>query len=226
VEENSAIWYEFFPHLEVVGTRILHPLDDLFQGRSHVRVLRALGDMPEGFEASTREVARRAGVSHPTASAVLDALREQGVVTVRRTPRADEYRVNPLHVLWEQVAPLLRWERRVGDEASAFIADRLAELAPWVSAAYLFGSSVRGDADPGSDLDVGVICPQARVSDTEDAMEEIGERTAERFGNRVSAIVGSRPIEELSRGGRPGSRLWKAIAEEGIPLIAAGAVLT
>jgi predicted nucleotidyltransferase len=204
--------------------RFSHPLDDLFRVRSSVKVLRALGDMPEGFEASTRELARRAGVSHPTASAVLEALRQQGVVHVRRTSRADEYRVNPGHVLWDQVAPLLRWERHARDVVVAFVADQIAQHAPWVSAAYLFGSVVRADMDPDSDIDVAVICSSARVPDTEDAMEAIGERTAERFGNRVNAIVGTRPAEELSRGGRPGSGLWKVIAEDGVPLIATGAV--
>jgi predicted nucleotidyltransferase len=208
--------------------RFSQPLDDLFQGRSHVKVLRALADMPEGLEASTREVGRRAGVSHPTASGVLETLRQQGVVHVRRTARADEYRVNRGHALWDQLAPILRWERHARDEVAAFVADQIADQiagkAPWVSAAYLFGSVVSGDTDPGSDIDVAVICSPARVADTEDAMEAIGERTAERFGNRVNAIVGTRPVGELARGGRSGSGLWKAIAEDGIPLISPSAV--
>jgi predicted nucleotidyltransferase len=204
--------------------RFSQPLDDLFQGRSHMKLLRALADMPEGMEASTREVARRAGVSHPTASAVLETLRQQGVVHVRRTARADEYRVNTGHVLWDQLAPILRWERHARDEVIAFVTDQIADQAPWVSAAYLFGSVVSGDMEPGSDIDVAVICPSARVADTEDAMDAIGKRTAERFGNRVNAIVGTRPVEELARGGRSGSGLWKAIAEEGIPLTLPSAV--
>ena len=204
--------------------RFSQPLDDLFQGKSHVKVLRALANMPEGLEASTREVGRRAGVSHPTASGVLEALRQQGVVHVRRTARADEHRVNRGHALWDQIVPLLRWERQARDEVVAFVADQVADRAPWVSAAYLFGSVVSGDTDPGSDIDVAVICPSARVADTEEAMEAIGERTAERFGNRVNAIVGTRPVEELARGGRSGSGLWKAIAQDGIPLISPSAV--
>lgn len=184
-----------------------------------MKVLRALGELPEGLEASVREVARRSGVSHPTASGVLEGLREQGLVRVRRTPRADEYRVNPDHVLWEQLAALFRWEGGVQAELVRFVADEIGDGAPWVSAAYLFGSSVRGDMDPGSDIDIAVICASDRVADTEDALEAVADRAAARFGNRVNAIVGTRPIDELARGGRAGSGLWKAIARAGIPLI-------
>jgi len=199
--------------------RFSHPLDDVFQGRSHVKVLRALDSLPEGLEVSTREVARRAGVSHPTASGVLEALRRQGVVHVRRTPRADEYRVNPEHVLWSKVRPVLRWERQVRDEVVAFLADQIGKTASWVSAAYLFGSAARDDMAPDSDIDIAVICPGNRVSSTERAMEAMAEIAAVRFGNRVSAIVGSRPIAELARAGRSGHGLWSRIADEGIPLI-------
>jgi len=54
--------------------RLDRPLDDLFERGSHVRVLRALHELPDGFRTSARELARRASVSHPTASRVLAAL--------------------------------------------------------------------------------------------------------------------------------------------------------
>ena len=200
--------------------RFSNPLDDLFQSRSHVKVLRALSAIPEGLEVSIREVARRAGVSHPTASGVLEAFRQQGVVHVTRTPWADEIRVNARHVLWSHVLPVLRWERGLKDELVTFLADEISAHAPWASGAYLFGSSSRDDMEPGSDIDVAVTCQKERVAETKGVMDAIAERTAERFGNRLSAIVGSRPVETAKRSGQPGSGLWKQIANEGIPLLA------
>jgi len=199
--------------------RFAQPLDDAFQSRSYVKVLRALHAIPEGVDVSTREVARRAGVTHPTASGVLEQFRRQGVVRVRRTVWADEYRVNPEHVLWGQVRSLLRWERRVREDLLAFLTSEIVERAPWVTAAYVFGSVARGDMQPDSDIDVALICPRNRTATAKKAMESLGERTVERFGNPVSAVVGSRPIAELSERGRPGYRLWRMIAKEGIRLI-------
>jgi DNA-binding transcriptional ArsR family regulator len=143
--------------------RLSHPLDDLFQNRSHVKVLRALHAVPEGVEVSTREVARRAGITHPTASGVLEDLRTQGVIHVRRTVWADQYRVNPEHVLWQKIRPLLKWERRLPEEVKSFLVDEIRERTPWITNAYLFGSGAGVDNRPDIDIDVAVICPRNRV---------------------------------------------------------------
>lgn len=201
--------------------RFAEPLDDLLQSRSYVRILRALHGVPEGVDVSTREIARRAGVTHPTAAGVLEQLRRQGIVRVRRTVWADEYRVNPEHELWRQVRPLFRWERRLHKDLLAFLATEIGERTPWVTAAYLFGSAARDDMQPDSDIDVAVICPKNRAASTKKGMESLAEGTAERFGNRLSAVVGTRPIAELSERGQPGYRLWRTIAKEGIRLIPA-----
>lgn len=201
--------------------RFAQPLDDLFQSRSYVKVLRALHAIPEGVDMSTREVARRAGVTHPTASGVLESLRRQGIVHVRRTMWADEYRVNPQHVLWGKARSVFGWERRFRDELAAFLVDEIGQRAPWVTAAYLFGSAARDDMQPDSDIDLALICPRNRVASTKKTMASLAEDTVQRYGNRLSAVIGSRPIAELSARGQPGFRLWRTIAKEGIPLIPA-----
>jgi hypothetical protein len=47
-------------------------LDDLLRTRTHVRVARALFRLPQGFAASGREIARRAGVDNKLAQAALE----------------------------------------------------------------------------------------------------------------------------------------------------------
>lgn len=200
--------------------RLDRPLDDLFPSGSHVKVLRALAAVPEGIGFSTREVARRAGISHPTASNVLERLRRQGIVAVRRTPWADEFAVNPEHVLWKRIRPLLRWDRRARDEVVRALADGIGRHAPWVKAAWLFGSAAREEMQPDSDLDVALIVPKALIARTKEAMEALAEEASLAFGNRLNSLIGSRPIEQLIKSGSPGYRLWRDIAREGIPLIA------
>jgi predicted nucleotidyltransferase len=168
---------------------------------------------------SIREIARRAGVSHPTASTVLESLRKQGLVHVRRTLLANEYRLNDDHVL---VAPLRRfliWEGDLRPRVKAFLAEAIQKGAPWVSAAYLFGSAVRDDMTPGSDLDVALICPRSKVQRLQRLMDGLGEETAARFGNRLNVVIGTRPIEELAKSGQRSYRLWRTVRMDGEPLL-------
>src|SRR5437867_13403452 len=88
--------------------RLDQPLDEIFANASHVRLLRALFAVPYDVGRSGRDLARRAGVSHPRANQVLADLASQGLVAVQRLPRTGLYRVNrrldlpePLRQLFE-----------------------------------------------------------------------------------------------------------------------------
>jgi DNA-binding transcriptional ArsR family regulator len=129
---------------------LTYPLDDVFASRSHVRILRALDELPDGISVSARELARRSGLSHPTASKVLESLGRQGMVVARRAPRADAFELNRRHKLVEKLRPFFEWEQQLFGEFMAFLG-RQIERTPSISAAYLFGSVVRGEMTPGSD---------------------------------------------------------------------------
>lgn len=202
--------------------RLKDPLDDLFQNRSHVKVLRALDQLPTGIDVSIREVARRAGVSHPTASTVLEGLRQQGVVRARRTLLAAEYRLNEEHFVASRLASLFRSEKESMQEVLAFLATEISGRAPWVDEAYLFGSGVRGDMRPDSDLDVALITSSKRASNLQDAMEDVSDLSASTFGNRIQAIIGTRPIPELAEAGRRSYRVWRTVAKEGLRFLPVG----
>lgn len=75
---------------------------------------------------------------------------------------------------------------------------------------------------PDSDLDVAVICPRAKAKEAKRMLEELGELTIERYGNRVSGIVGTRSLADLAKPGQPGYRLWRTIAKQGINLLSTG----
>jgi predicted nucleotidyltransferase len=158
-------------------------------------------------------------VSHPTASGALENLRRQGIVQVRRTLWADEYVLNERHVLTKPVRNLLELERRLFQDVIDYLAREIRTHADWVSDAYLFGSAARGDMQVDSDLDVALISPARKVVQTQSLLEELSAQTAEKFGNRIHAVVGTRPIVELARAGQPGHRLWRTIAKEGIDIL-------
>lgn len=199
--------------------RLKDPLDDLFQSRSHVKVLRALDQLPTGIDVSIREVARRAGVSHPTASTVLEGLRLQGVVRARRTLLAVEYRLNEDHVAAQQLASLFRSEKDSLHDVLSFLAMEISRRAPWVDGAYLFGSAARADMRPDSDLDVALISSSKRANRLQVVMDELSDLSASRFGNRIQATIGTRPITELAQPGHRSYRLWRTVAKEGIQFL-------
>ena len=175
-------------------------MDDVFATGSHVRVLRALVELPDGLTVSGRDIARRAGVSQPTAAEVLRALDDQGLLIVGRRPRAAYYRLNPEHVLAPLLSEMFVRERQTRADVERRIAHGLAGLRD-VEAAYLFGSAARGDMRPNSDIDVA-------IKTRRDVPEEIPDLDAlyRRFGNRVNVI-------RLRQRGAAGLRA--AIAREG-----------
>ncbi len=199
--------------------RLTHPLDDVFLGRSHVRILRALDELPDGVPVSARELARRSGLSHPTASNVLASLGRQGIVLARRAPRADAFELNRRHVLVEKLRPVFEWERQLFGEFMTFIVQAI-EQTPGVWGAYLFGSVVRGEMTSASDIDLAVVVlDRSTLTETESALDRVADAVRERFGNRLNVTIGSSSIEQLQRASRPGHRLWTRIVREGIVVI-------
>jgi predicted nucleotidyltransferase len=128
--------------------------------------------------------------------------------------------LNPHHVLVRRLRPFLAWERQVLDEVISVLTHEIKRHAAWVSAAYLFGSSTRGDMTSGSDIDLAVAIPPSRVEETEKAFEGIADTIRLQFGNRLDVTIGAAPVEELRRPGRRGSSLWGEIVRDGVTLIA------
>lgn len=200
--------------------RLQSPLDDIFRGPSHVRVLRALHQLPVGLSASAREIARRAGVSHPTASKALASLAEQGVVARTRAPRALAFELRRTHAAVERLTALFEWEEGLLQELIDLLRTEVVRHASSsVTAAYLFGSAAEGGMTGTSDIDVAVLHQAGAGESVTDALEEIGESVQQRFGNRLSFILEDIPAEELQRSRRQGLRLWRKILRDGIPIL-------
>ncbi len=199
--------------------RLDYPLDDLFRSRSHVRVLRTLEQLPDGLTVSAREVARRSGLSHPTALSVLSSLTDQGIVLRRVAPRVDAFELNRQHVLAEKLSVLFHWEGQLRGEFLGFLREEIERRAKAVSAAYLFGSVTRSEMMPASDIDLAVVCSPGQAEEIEGAMGGVADAVRYRFGNRLSVIIGLSPVEQLGQAGRKGHRLWARILKEGIPVL-------
>lgn len=194
-------------------------LDDLFLNRSHVRILRALHRLPEGLSASGREIARRAGVTHPTAQKALAVLVDAGLVSAGRSPAGDAYELNRSHFLAGPIADLYRTEDGSKEILASFLREELLARTNKVEWATLFGSIVWGGSTPTSDIDLAVSCPPADASEVEEALEDLSDATRRQFGNHVSPLINTRKQ-------RPKSGIWKRIEDEGVPLIRSGKAIS
>lgn len=195
------------------------PLNDFFLNRSHIRVLRALYRLPEGLPASGREIARRARVTHPTALRALAILVETGLVTAGRSPAGDAYELNRNHFFAKQIAELFQAEASIRQELASFLRDGLLARTDKVERATLFGSVVRGESTPTSDIDLAVLSARADSSEVDKALDDLSEATRRRFGNHLSPLLNARKQ-------RPKTGIWKLIEEEGVPLIRSGKAIS
>lgn len=195
------------------------PIDDLFLNRSHVRILRALHRLPEGLPASGREIARRAGVTHPTALKALAVLVDAGLVAAARYSAGYAYELNRKHFFARQIADLFRAEAGVKEGLASFLRKELLTRTDKVEWATLFGSIVRGESTPNSDIDLAVSCALDDASEVEKALNDLSDATRRRFGNHVSPLINSRKQ-------KPKSGIWKRIEEEGVPLIRSGKAIS
>jgi len=197
--------------------RLDDPLDDIFASASHVKLLRALLSLPSDMGTSGRDLARRAGVSHPRANQVLADLAEQGLVIVQRLARTDLYRANRHHALADPLGQLFELEPRLKFELLSLVARELKTRRLPVKVARIFGSAARGAMRPSSDVDLALVTSRDSVAAVEAAAQEIAETARERFGTRLNVLVGSPSLERLSKS----RQTWQAIEREGIDVFAA-----
>ena len=201
------------------STRSAHLLDQILRAQSHVRVLRVLHELPQGFSVSGREVARRAGVSHPTASSALAKLAADGLVFVRRGLNGDAFELNREHILVEPLTELFDRERQLPHALAGFLREQILAHAGPVSAAFLFGSVVRDGLATASDIDLVVLCPADAFESVRTALDDIADTARRRFGRRLSAMVEAAPAADLHDRRRRRQGVWRRIREEGIQIL-------
>ena len=190
------------------------PLDDVLETGTHVRVLRALVALPPGFPASGREIARRAGTSHTTASRVLGGLEDLRVVRLQRAGRADLYLLNEAHVLVPKIRALFEHEGGIRSQLVAYLRKELPSRIGRAEGAFLFGSAGRGETHPQSDIDLGVVSPERSAAELEPALAALSASVRDRFGSELNVLVAP-----SGRRGKRRPKLWDRIEAEGVQLM-------
>lgn len=188
---------------------IIHrPFDDVLRSWSHVAVLRTLLDSNVGI--SGNEVARVSGMHPRSALKALSSLEALGIVRRQRGGRDHLFTLNREHFLVsEGLFPLYRAEIAFlsSIEESLSIA-----LGKKVLTALLFGSTVKREETPQSDLDLLCI---AKSEHSIDLVRQILASEApvlyKRFGVKLAPVFFT--LEEFKKRAR--SQFVKGILKEG-----------
>jgi uncharacterized protein len=194
---------------------LFHALNEVLGSTTKVKILRAL--IPLTAQVSGNEARVLARVRSKSAMlAALHALVELGIVERDETRRIQLFRINRDHDLVQPLTSLFTAEgdriarlRKVLEE----VLDRGAVQENTLSI-ILFGSNARGDAKPGSDVDLLVVVRgEPAVEPVYEAVLGAFPDLRRRFGLRISPyVVEEERVRERYRDGDP---LMQNIASEG-----------
>jgi predicted nucleotidyltransferase len=163
------------------------PLDGILGSTARLRLLRGLA--PLGQPVSGRQAARIAGVPAKTAHRALEDLVALGVVRRQETSGSHLFTANRVHRLWTGIDALLELEGQHFEALRWWLAERLT-LQNGVVGAAVFGSMARGEAVPGSDLDMLVLVDDEASADAvRQALASVAPECFERFGLELSPVV-------------------------------------
>jgi DNA-binding transcriptional ArsR family regulator len=187
-----------------------HPIQAIIPG-AQGRVLAVLAEVTTDL--NLRTIARLSGLSPAHVSRVLHRLVELGLVERRDVGGAALFRLVAEHMAGRVVLTLARAREGVVAELS----QAATELQPPAAGIVLFGSFARGEAGPGSDLDVLVVRPAGIDSEDEawgSSLERWRRHATRLTGNPVQVIeVGEEEVTKLARSRRS---VWEAVRVEGV----------
>ncbi|TPW21088.1 MAG: hypothetical protein FD126_1040 [Elusimicrobia bacterium] len=189
------------------------PLDWLFAAPSHIGVLRAIKDSPEGM--SGRAVARAAGLNHEACRMAIARLETIGVITRVFSDRTQFIRLNRANELVIRgLLPLFRAEAEVKEAVHSLIRDTFRGRARGVT---VFGSVARGEQRPESDLDLLVVIDGKDDEAVHDRAFELRDEVLRRYGLSISPLVVT--LQHVRKKARSGNGLYNDIAEQGLDLL-------
>lgn len=168
-------------------------------------------------ELTIRSIADLAGVSPQQASVVIARLVDLGVAERRDFPPASLVRLATGNLGAEAVLSIAGLRQRALER----IRELASAIAPAPASLVIFGSFARGQAGPGSDVDVLAVRPRGIGDDDSGWVDSMGrwtDRAGAATGNPVNLIeIASEEVAPLLR--RRGPSVWRDAAREGIVLV-------
>jgi len=187
----------------------LSPIEAMFPGVGSA-VLRVLAQTSESL--TVRQVAERAGATHPQVGRHARRLEALGVVDRRIVGRS-----HLLTLSDSAAAQAVRRLAHLRDAVTEELRSSAAEIVPPPVSLILFGSFARGEAQVGSDVDVLVVCPPGDADDPgwNTSLGRWVDHAAVTAGNPVTEIV----VEQGELQQRLSAALLDNIVRDGVVLV-------
>jgi predicted nucleotidyltransferase len=194
---------------------LFRTLDAILGSTAKVRILRAL--MPLTAPVSGNEARLLAGIrSKSGMHAALAELSDLGILERDHTRRIHFFQVNREHDLVDPLTALFDAESRRMAALQHAVAEVLdgGAVREHTLSIILFGSNARGDALPGSDLDIfAVTDDESQVERVRQVLIDAIPGIQRRFGLRISPLVMEKArVRERYRDGDP---LMKNVLSDG-----------
>lgn len=163
--------------------------DELLNTGTKLRLLRAFFTYPS-MEFSEREMERIAKIPQASVHRNIKPLVENGLVALRRIGRTNLYTLNGDHALHRPLAEFFQRERGLLPSLKETIKGDLRGRKE-IRVAVLFGSILKGQERPDSDVDIFLFVENGAPAAYEPLLERIRVKVARRFGNPVSFYIKS-----------------------------------
>ena len=173
---------------------------------------------------NVREASRKTGVSRSTASRLLRMLNSKGVLAKREAGNQIFYSLDTRNPLTLNMCALvlglkyneLELPRSISRQTTSFVESCKNSLGEQPSSIVLFGSTARGEAGKGSDVDILVILRSLKEGGKANT---IAQSINASHTNKISPTTIT--MKSFAAEIRAGNLLYLKIVKEGIPLFGA-----
>ncbi len=162
-----------------------YPLTAILGTGGNVRVLRVLAR--HGGALAAAQLAEGSGLTLAGARRSVEGLASQGIVTVMGGARSSLFALNHTHPLAGALTTLFEAEHDQWESLSRQLRSTLAKF-DLVKAAWLYGSTARGEDRPGSDVDIA-IAVDGDIERTAQAVRDAMHPLEDRYHAAISIVA-------------------------------------
>jgi len=171
--------------------KVNRPLDQLLANEARIQILRTLFKFPGEF--TGRHIARLSRLPHATARLNLIALEDGDILKVKYIGRSKVYSLNTDNILRKPLADLFEAEQSVMQALESKLINALLsdnKIKNALAHASIYGSVIRGDERPDSDIDLLLIFDRkVDKSKLEKVLDQLDDEISTSFGKQLHIML-------------------------------------
>lgn len=187
-----------------------YPLNELLGTPANVRLIRELAR--HGGQLSAPRLARATGLTPAAVRLSLEGLAGQALVSVAGGERGRLYRLHDGHPLHDALTTLFGSEAKLWERLCAELRSGVGSHTS-IAAAWLYGSTARGEDRPDSDIDVLLAVDGEPAERVAEEVREAVYPLEQRYSATIS--VSALPVADIVARAARDDPFWTAIVADG-----------